>query len=296
MNAPAPATVALTVGVRGIGFLAPGLADWAAAAAALRGEVAYLPAKTVLPPPQLLPPAERRRAVPIVKLALAAGQQACEASGLAMAELASVFSSSDGDGGNCHHLCETLASDDRMISPTRFHNSVHNAAAGYWSIAAGATPTSNAMCGADGSFAAGLLEAVVQVVAEERPVLLVAYETDFPEPLFAKRPIPDCGGVALVLVPADDPRAEARLCLTLGHAAPDTLSVPALDPLRAAIPAMRALPLLEALAGKVNRRVTLDYLADLQLLIDVGTASGPARRSERGTAAPSVTISHGDGG
>lgn len=265
MNAP----VKLCVGIRGIGVLAPGLADWSTTAAVLLGEVPYQPAKTVLSAPLLLPPAERRRAVPIVKLALAIGEQACVMSGLPMSELASVFSSSDGDGGNCHHLCETLASDDRMISPTRFHNSVHNAAAGYWSIAAGATATSNAMCGADGSFAAGLLEAMVQVVAEQRPALLVAFETDFPEPLHAKRPIPDCTGVALVLVPADDAAALARITLTLGEAPVDTLNDPALEQLRRAVPAARALPLLDAIAHRANRRVVIDYLDDLQLILDV---------------------------
>lgn len=268
MNAPTP----LTVGVRGISVLAPGLADWASATAILRGEAPYVAAKNVLPAPMLLPPAERRRAVPIVKLALALGEQACAMSGLAMAELASIFSSSDGDGGNCHHLCETLASDDRMISPTRFHNSVHNAAAGYWGIAAGATATSNAMCGADGSFAAGLLEAVVQVVAERRPVLLVAFETDFPEPLHAKRPIPDCGGVALVLVP-ETAAGTPQFTLTLGHAAPDQLADPALEDLRRAIPAARALPLLDAIARRQDRRVVIDYLDDLQLVLDVAASA-----------------------
>jgi hypothetical protein len=267
MNAPAPTSLA--VGIRGISVLAPGLADWPAAAAVLNGEMSWQSGRTVLPAPLILPPAERRRAVPIVKLALSLGQQACAMSGLAMAELASVFTSCDGDGTNCHTLCETLAGDDRMISPTRFHNSVHNAAAGYWSIGAGATATSNALCGASASFAVGLLEAVVQVVAEQRPVLLVAFETDIPQPLHEKRPIPDCGGIGLVLVPASDPLASSRFTLSLGHAAPDTLAQPALEVLRRTIPALRALPLLDALARGESRRVVIEYLDDLQLLLDV---------------------------
>jgi len=259
----------LVAGIRGISILAPGLPNWAAAAPILRGEVAYSPAPTVLPSPELLPPAERRRAVPIVKLALAVGQQACAHANIPMTDLASVFTSADGDGGNCHTLCEVLASAERMISPTRFHNSVHNAAAGYWSIAAAATATSNAMCGADASFAAGLLEAIVQVVAEQRPVLLVAFETDFPEPLHTLRPIPDCAGVALVLVPAGDPTAQASITLTLGEAVPDTMADPMLEALRKSIPAARALPLLAALAQSGHHRVVIDYLDDLQVLLDM---------------------------
>jgi hypothetical protein len=190
-------------------------------------------------------------------------------SGLPMSELATVFSSSDGDGTNCHQICETLASDDRAISPTRFHNSVHNAAAGYWGIAASATPASNAMCGADGSFAAGLLEAMVQVVTEARPVLLVAYETAFPEPLHAKRPIPDSAGVALVLVPEGDPAALVHLSARLGDNPSERLADPALEALRAAVPATRALPLLAAIARGERGPVTIDYLDDLQMTLDV---------------------------
>ena len=57
------------------------------------------------------------------------------------------------------------------------------------------------LCAYDGSFAAGLLEAVAQAVVEDRPVLLIAYDTDYPEPLFGARPLPDTFGVALLVSP-----------------------------------------------------------------------------------------------
>ena len=62
--------------VAGIGVLGPGLPDWPAARAVLRGETAYVPAATVLPPPAILPPAERRRTGRVVKLALAVALEA----------------------------------------------------------------------------------------------------------------------------------------------------------------------------------------------------------------------------
>mgnify|MGYP002075717815 CR=1 FL=1 len=44
------------------------------------------------------------------------------------------------DQGLCQKIgVSVFASDDRLISPTRFHNSVHNAPSGYWSIAARST-------------------------------------------------------------------------------------------------------------------------------------------------------------
>ena len=164
----------LTAYIEGIGLLGPGLTDWPSSQAVLGGQQPYQPHKTVLPPPALLPAAERRRSGAIIKLTLATGLEAIAAAGLDAASLPSVFSSSGGDGENCHAICEMLASDDRQISPTRFHNSVHNAAAGYWGIATGAMTTSSVLSAFDASFGAGLLEALTQVVVDHtRSVLLV---------------------------------------------------------------------------------------------------------------------------
>src|ERR1700687_1049717 len=191
----------LTAYIEGIGVLGPGLADWPSAAAVLSAAAPYVAAATVLPTPLSLPPAERRRTGAVVKLALAIGFEATTRAGIDRSALATVFSSSGGDGFNCHEICQVLASSERQLSPTRFHNSVHNVAAGYWSIAAGATAAANVLCAFDASFGAGLLEALTQVAVERTPLLLLAYATQYPEPLHAKRPIPDAFGVAFVLAP-----------------------------------------------------------------------------------------------
>ena len=39
-------------------------------------------------------------------------------------------------GDTIHAVCTALTEPDYPVSPTRFSNSVHNAPAGYWSIAA----------------------------------------------------------------------------------------------------------------------------------------------------------------
>jgi len=252
-----------------LGVLGPGLADWPGAAAVLAGRAAWQPAPTVLAAPQLLPPAERRRTGRIVKLALTVGLEAVAAAGVDAVDLATVFSSSSGDGLNCHQICETLASDDRQISPTRFHNSVHNAAAGYWSIATGATAPAAVLCAYDGSFAAALLEAVVQVAVARAPCLLVAYDADYPEPLRAARPVPDAFGVALLLTPEPAANNAGRIALQLTEAPADRLDGAPLEALRQAIPAARSLPLLAAIARGQHGRVVLDYLAGVQLAADL---------------------------
>src|SRR5215471_9398930 len=199
----------LSAQIEGVGILGPGLQDWPSAAAILQGHAAYLPQPTVLPVPEGLPPAERRRLGRVVKLALTVGLQATSRAGVDPSILPAVFASSGGDGQNCHEICQALSLEERLISPTRFHNSVHNAAAGYWSIATDSKAASNALCAFDASFAAGLLEAVTQVVVERTRMLLVSYDAPYPPPLFAKRPIPEEFGVAFVLGPTAGTSPEA---------------------------------------------------------------------------------------
>jgi Beta-ketoacyl synthase, N-terminal domain len=258
----------LTAEVRGIGLLGPGLDDWAIGAKALAGLVPYTPRTTVLPAPAALPAAERRRAVAVVRLALALGFEAVSRSGLNAAELPTVFSSSGGDGNNCHEICQTLASADRQISPTRFHNSVHNAASGYWSIAAGATPAASVLCAFDASFGAGLLEAMTQVVVDRTPVLLVAYDVGYPEPLRAVRPIPDAFGVAMVLAPRGGEQAPL-VTVSLTDAPAQRMPAAHFESLRVTIPAARSLPLLEKLARQESGRVVLDYLEWQRIAVEV---------------------------
>jgi hypothetical protein len=259
----------LAASLKGIGVLGPGLPDWAATAAILREESAYQPALTVLPAPGVLPPAERRRAGRIIKLALAVGAEAVARAGADTRALPTVFSSSGGDGDNCHEICVTLASEDRQISPTRFHNSVHNAAAGYWSIAYGCTRASTSLCASDASFGAGMLEAFAQLAYGAESVLLLAYDADYPQPLRAQRNIPDAFGVALLLSPAGENGGIAQLQLELSDQAASTVREQRLETVRRLIPAARSLPLLECLARRRNASVVLDYLGGTRLAIGV---------------------------
>lgn len=259
---------ALVAWIEGVGLLGPGLSDWPAACAVLRGERRYDPRPTVLPSPDSLPAAERRRTGRIVKLALAVGLEAASRAAVHPSHLPTVFSSSGADGQNCDEICRTLASADRQLSPTRFHNSVHNVAAGYWSIANGARAPSNSLCAFDASFSAGLLEALTQTAIERSACLLIAYDAQYPEPLFAKRPIPDAFGVALLLSPEPRPGSLARISATLSDSPADRLEHPELEGLRSMIPAARSLPLLQTLAERKNRRVVLDYLDASRLAVE----------------------------
>ncbi len=260
---------ALSAAIEGIGVLGPGLPNWQESAATLAGRSFYAAQRTVLPAPQALPAAERRRAGRVIKLALAVGAEAVLHSRREPRGLASVFTSSGGDGDNCHALCETLAGSAPLISPTRFHNSVHNAAAGYWSIAHGCTEPSVTLCAYDASFAAGLLEALAQVACSAAPVLLVAYDADYPPPLSQHRAISDAFGLGLMLAPSGSPGAIANLSVSLCQRAPSRLEHAQLEALRMAIPAARGLPLLQQLALRHSGEVVLDYLDTAQLAVEI---------------------------
>jgi hypothetical protein len=259
----------LEASIQGIGVLGPGLPDWAVTARVLTGDAPWKPTPTLLPAPERLPSAERRRTGTVVRLTLAVGLEAVGRAGVDPARLTTVFTSSVGDGANCHEICEVLAKPDRQLSPTRFHNSVHNAPAGYWGIATGATAPANSLCAHDASFGAGLLEALCQVAVDHTPVLLIAYDASYPEPIHSVRPIPDAFGVALLLAPRAHPSSLARLELAWGEAPADRMSDPALESLRASIPAARSLPLLAQLARRVPGRVVIDYLDDACIALEV---------------------------
>lgn len=261
----------MRVYVEGVGLAGPGLSGWPASRPVLAGDSPYRPAPTAVAPSALLPPAERRRAGMPVKLALAAGGEALAACARDPAEAATVFASSSGDCENVHHMLETLATAERQISPTRFHNSVHNAPAGYWSIATQCRAASTSLACRDASFAAGLLEAACQAAADGRAVALIAYDHPYPEPLHAVRPILADFGVALVL--ARDATGQSLAALDVAFVpenVPATqVADPALEALRRGVPAARSLALLGALARQSRETVIVEYLSGTHLRVGV---------------------------
>ena len=257
-------TNTLSADILGVGLLGPGLVDWASGAARLRDAASWQTAATVVPPPQRLPATERRRAGAVVKASIVVADQALAASGLDASTLATVFSSSTGEPANCNALCEALAAPERLVSPTRFTNSVHNAPGGYWHIAVHGMAASTSLAAFDGSFGAGLLEAMAQVAASNAPVLLVVADVPYPAPLAAKRPTADVFAVALMLAPGQ------QFTLALAdESTPTACGHEGLDALRLGIPAARALPLLQAIARGGPAALVLEGLPGMSLRVNL---------------------------
>lgn len=236
--------------VNGVALWSQRLPGWERARRILAGAE---PAPTELAPrpaPELLPPTERRRAPDTVSVALEAALSACRFAGLDPKSLPSVFSSMHGDLAITDYMCATMASTPALVSPTKFHNSVHNAAAGYWTIAADCTRPYTSLSAGEQSFGAGLLETCVQALAGRENVLLVAYDIDARGPLGPVASSKGLLSVALIVSPEPGPAALAQFDLDVVSGAGQVASRarPANAALVAGNSTESCLPFVEALA------------------------------------------------
>lgn len=257
--------------IESLGIAAPGLAGWAQAREVLRGEQAYVAQELETYQPNLLPANERRRATPAVRLAFRVAEEAVTASGIPAQDLAGVFATAEADTSILHRICSALAEDTRAVSPTDFHNSVHNAAAGYWSIAASAKLPSVTLAAHDATFIAGLIEACGLVHGDGYKVLLAVYDLRPPEPLFDTRPISCSAGVAFVLSAERSERTLAQIEIVAGNDEETLMPDAALEALRLGNPACRTLPLLRLLALQQSGEVCVHGTGAQRWLLRVKT-------------------------
>ena len=261
----------MRVGIAGVGLLAAGLEGWGKGKEVLSGKRPFEPFSMPDPDASLLPPNERRRSSLCVRWAVQVAQEAIIESGLDPHDVATVFASSGGEMDVFDKLCRALATSDRILSPTLFHQSVHNTAAGYWGIATACQQSSTALSCYDDSCVAGLLEALTHVWVEERPVLFVAYDLPTPEPLNSARPIASAFAAALLLVPTS---GAAKAVMTAKLAPVDGQEATRMfrqefERLRLDNPAARILPILLALCGSLPVTVNLNYLDRQRLEVEV---------------------------
>jgi hypothetical protein len=258
--------------LRAIGLAAPGLAGWSEGRAVLAGD---RPWQALTPEPfalQLLPPNERRRAPAGVRQAFRAAEDAKSQTDLDFSTLATVFATSDSDLAVIDRINRALAEPARAVSPTDFHNSVHNAASGYWSMALQCRRVSTAVGGFDGSFATGMLEAAALVHGDGCRVLLVAFDVP-PPPLLQAARLTRCeGSIALVLDREISTGTLARLELDLTEESETRLDIPPLEALRLGNPALRGLPLLRAVALRTKARLVLPHIEGCSIALRVEPA------------------------
>ena len=259
----------LEVVIEGIGLWAAELPGWDASRELFRGSpAAQNPAAR--PAPSLLAPTERRRAPDSVLLALEVAQQATAMAGREACDMPIVFASAFGDLAINDYLCASLTESPLQLSPTKFHNSVHNAPAGYWAIATGCMAGTTAVSAGEATFGAGLFEAALLATAENVPVLFAVYDLAAIGPLADVIACRAPFAAAFVLAPRRErPGASLRLapCAGAAELAPGP---PLLQAVYQENPAARCLPLLSALAEPAARTFSLSAGPHLMLHTEVG--------------------------
>ena len=253
----------MTVYINDISVIGPGLTETENTKSIICGESNWTYLDMHQLKPQMLPANERRRTTMVIRLALECLQ------GLLrehddLQSIATVFASSDGDLGIVDNICDALAKEDKIVSPTKFHNSVHNAPSGYWSIAASMKGPSTSLSAGDATFMCGLQEAITQVEVEGGTVLFVAYDYPAPQRLDVCRGFRYPLAIALRLSDV----AENKVLGTIKLEGLDTVEKisrcrnVSLEPLRQALPIGCGLPLVEGLARRARMQLFLPYLRD----------------------------------
>ncbi len=244
----------ITVYINSVGLATPGIENWKTGQQVLCNVIPFKPEPLPCYKPPRLPANERRRATELIRLAFRACEDAIHSTQQNLNTMASVFATSGGDYQIFDQICRTLKNTDHAVSPTQFHNSVHNAAAGYWSIATKSCAPSICVAGYDATFTIGLIEAASFTATEKLTTLFIAYDITPPFPLSEKRGIKNPFAVAFLLTPQANAETFAKLDLSLvSHAetspSPMTFSRE-INELIKSNPAARAIPLLKALTQR----------------------------------------------
>lgn len=262
----------MIISINGIGCWGEGLHGWEETKAILQGQAQHDRTSLKLPPPESLPANERRRASQVIRLAILCAEEACQQAGCQAGELPAIFASSNGDGYIINRILNSLASPTGAVSPSLFHNSVHNAPAGYWMISHKSHQPAVSLGLYDETLSAALLKAAAEAYAEEKPVLFCIYDAPIPGSLGTIRRTGSSFGCAFILTPASGPGPMGQLALSLkeGQCTDDPFtSLPeSLADMARHNPAAQILPLLQAIAQGQDLSFSLPYGAN-HLTIDL---------------------------
>lgn len=203
----------------------------------------------------LIPANLRRRTSLTTQMAITAASQACIKAQVEPGILPSVFASLGGEIQVTDALCRLLPNPDELLSPTQFHNSVHNTTAGYWGILNHCQAPATAIAAADDGFAMGLLEAWSQLQQWQGDLLLVCYEEYWPQYLAA--PIGKIAFSCALVLSTDDNVKMPRCSVPQIGTTEQTLDNGWCELVKAA-PAAAAIPLLQALKNQRSGLIPLN--------------------------------------
>jgi len=190
--------------VSGVGLWAPGFPDARAFATGVPSPGA------VEPPAARLAAALRRRASSLTRMVAEVAAQAVDQAGVDLAGVPLVLGSALGEIACATEIVASFRDEGGLPSPTKFHNSVHNTAVGYLSIAAGNRLGATAVAAGPDTAAMALLEAALQLAECGGVALLLLADEALPGPLQGWGTYRSAA-VALLLTAEPTARSRARL-------------------------------------------------------------------------------------
>lgn len=204
------------------------------------------------PAAELLEGSLRRRATPLTRMAVEVFAQALLQARRPPESVLAVWATAHGEHTPAIKLLEMMQRGEGKLSPTHFHNSVHNTAGGYASIATGNVEISTTHTGGTELVGSALFDAWCLLESRHRDVVVVIADEALQSPFDsedARTPL------ALSLLLSGE--AHGALAALVGLRRED--GAPLEDhPRFGHLHASAALPLLERIAGGLPGRVALE--------------------------------------
>lgn len=239
-----------TLFVNAIGLLGPGMPDWNSSLRFLKGEDDLSLDPVIFPKPSLLPPNEARRTTRLIKLVLNVCEQLCSQTDAIYLKVPTIFSSPGIDYDILDTICRTLNTNPENVSPSLFHNSVHNAPAGYWSISLDSHSPYISISASKYSFAMGILEAIASLENYNKTIVLTTFEMFTSLTLHKIVPIDYPFAVSMLLSAKQTKDSIAKLTIQLTNEGPESVGISeTFEILRLNNGAARCLPLLCSIAS-----------------------------------------------
>lgn len=234
--------------VKGLGLWTPGFPTPAHWCERKRDEAAEKPEAALLGRG-----AVKRRASLVTRIALEVLGQAAGAGGADLQTVATVWGTANGESTVTVELLAMMHRGEGRLSPTRFHGSVHNTAAGAASIACRNERFSTTLSGGDELPGACLLEAMLLLGEGEREAVVVWADETYAPPL---GPEPRGAPLGLAVHLAREP-AGALARLSRLRREDDGAPAARAEPF-ATLAVAGALPLVEAVHARRAGRVALE--------------------------------------
>ncbi len=256
--------------VLGIGAWGPKFQNWYELSEILYSKSEGNEETPKAPKPEVIPANERRRAPLSVRLAVESSWQAVQNAGLDPVNLPCVFVSGIGDTQLTDYMCKVLAGENKALSPTKFHNSVHNAAAGYWTISTGCMQAANSVAGYQESVSLTLMEALIQCQAENKPLLITFYDAPSSEVLKELLKNEEAFSASLVIAPKGWSETHNNYTASIENQAcewPRFKSTTKLENIYYTNPTAKILALLKMVVGVDQKSISLPISSECRITI-----------------------------